>query len=143
MSFDPVLIIGSGVCGLAIAQGLQKLDIPFLIFEAEDETFHPGDWTAGLDRSISKLKSLLPTNIGDPLETDVVVDPSFDYGQYPNNTISLFDGVNGELFNETTITGDNLRVNGTKLRALCHEGVDVRVSLIPPNIPEVRRFFES
>ena len=143
MSFDPVLIIGSGVCGLAIAQGLQKLDIPFLIFEAEDETFHPGDWTAGLDRSIPKLRSLLPADIGDRLETDAVVDSSLDYSQYPNNIISLFDGVNGELFNETTITSDNLRVNGTKLRALCHESIEVRVSLEPPKTSEARLFVES
>lgn len=33
-----IIIIGPGVCGLAIAHGLQRAELLFTIFEAEDKS---------------------------------------------------------------------------------------------------------
>ena len=130
MSAQHVLIIGAGVCGLAIAHGLQKSGIPFTIFEAEGEsTFRPREWTMALHWSIPMLESLLPDHLAARLKADASVDPCLDYNESPNNNISIFDGKTGKVVREIVIDGISLRVSRRKLRALCHEGIDVKVSL--------------
>ena len=126
-----ILIIGAGICGLAIAQGLKNAGIPFTIFEGEGEdTFRPREWTMALHWSVPMLEKLLPEHLAARLKTDAVVDPSLDYTQYPNNIIPIFDGVDGEVIRE--IPSDGLRVSRRKLRALCGEGIDVHVSYLKP-----------
>lgn len=44
-----VLIIGAGIAGLALAQILRKHDIPFEIFERDNESRSQG-WALGLDK---------------------------------------------------------------------------------------------
>lgn len=131
MGFEPVLIIGAGVCGLAIAHGLQKYEIPFLIFEDEDELALPlQDCSIALHSSIPMLKCLLSKDLADRLDTDVAVDKGLDYSQPPNNTIGIFDGVSGDSLSEIKANGEYLRASKRNLRALCHEGINVRVRIV-------------
>ena len=84
MSTQHVLIVGAGVCGLAIAHGLQKASVSYTIFEAEEEsTFRSREWTMALHWSIPMLESLLPDDLAARLKTDAVVDKSLDYSVYP------------------------------------------------------------
>ena len=125
MVFGPVLIIGAGTTGLAVAQGLQKAGIPYLVFDAKAEsTPSPTDWPTSLHRSTSLLKSLLPNDLADRLETDAVVDQSL---VGCGNTLSIFDGVNGDLVSESTADGGCLRLSRNKLRVICREGIQVKV----------------
>lgn len=130
MSSQHIFIIGAGVCGLAIAHGLQKANIPFTIFEAEEEDAHrTREWTMALHWGLPMLETLLPDDLAARLKVDAVVDSSLDYTKYPNNTIAIYDGVSGDLMKEMEIDGPSLRVSRMKLRALCLGGVDVKVSL--------------
>ena len=45
--------------------------------------------------SIPLLKSLLQDDLAARLESDAAVDKSLNYQEYPNNTISVHDGVDG------------------------------------------------
>ena len=130
MSTQHVLIAGAGVCGLAIAHGLKKAGIPYTIFDAEEEqTFRPREWTMALHWSLPMLVSLLPDDLAARLPLEAVPDRSLDYSAYPNNTISVADGVSGQIMREITSEGKYVRVRRRKLRASCSEGIYVQVSL--------------
>jgi cation diffusion facilitator CzcD-associated flavoprotein CzcO len=47
-----VLIIGTGLSGLALAQILRKAEVDFEIFERDDGTRHQG-WTIALDEFVT------------------------------------------------------------------------------------------
>lgn len=130
-----ILIIGAGITGLTIAQGLQTSNIPFTVFEAEpQDLFRPREWTMGIHWSLENLEALLPEHLRDRLMADASVDPSLDYGECPNNCMRIYEGVEGSLVKEVGVrSGDGgegrvLRVSRRKLRALCAEGIDVKVS---------------
>jgi 2-polyprenyl-6-methoxyphenol hydroxylase-like FAD-dependent oxidoreductase len=136
MSSQHVLIIGAGVCGLAIAHGLQQANIPFTIFESEEETtFRPREWTMALHWGLPMLEELLPSHLADRLQHDAVPDPSLNYSEYPNNATAVYDGPSGKKIRDITSDGKFLRVSRRKLRALCGEGVDVQVKLSAPIQP--------
>ena len=131
MSSQHILIIGAGVCGLAIAHGLQQANIPFTVFESEEEsTFRPREWTMALHWSLPMLEKLLPQHLADRLPIDSVPDPSLNYSEYPNNVTSVYDGPSGKLIREIVSDGKFLRVSRRKLRSLCREEVDVQVSIL-------------
>ena len=124
----PVLIIGAGVCGLTIAQGLRNANIPFRIFESGDDSeLSSMNRAVTLDRSLSLLRALLPKDVADRLETTVVVDGSLHCDQHQNNAITIFDGCSGDLINEVFAKDRSLRVDETKLRAVCFESIEVKV----------------
>lgn len=130
-----ILIIGAGITGLTIAHGLQNRNIPFTIFEAEPEgIFRPREWTMGIHWSLKNLEKLLPQHLRERLIREASVDPSLDPGVYPNNTMRIYEGLEGKLVKEVGVRGEDggegrlLRVSRRKLRALCAEGIDVKVS---------------
>lgn len=129
-----ILTIGAGITGLAIAHGLQNRNVPFSIFEAEPEgTFRPREWTIGIHWSLKNLEALLPEHLRARLISDASVDPSLDPSVYPTNSMSIYEGVGGKLMKEIGVRGDDggegklMRVSRRKLRALCAEGIDVKV----------------
>ena len=133
MSSQHILIIGAGVCGLAIAQGLQQANMPFTVFESEEETtFRPREWTMALHWGLPMLEELLPKHLADRLSVDSVPDASLNYSEYPNNATSVYDGPSGKKIRDITSDGRFLRVSRRKLRALCGEGIDVQVELSAP-----------
>lgn len=66
----PVLIIGAGISGLALAQGLHKFSIPFRIFERDPvlNVRSQGYRVRITDNSIYALESLLTRSLYDHLE---------------------------------------------------------------------------
>lgn len=126
MSSQHVLVIGAGICGLAIAHGLKKEGIPFTIVDAEEKTVvRPRRWTMALHWGLPLLEALLPQHLADRLRADAAVDPSLDYRKYPNNIVGIYDGATAQLVKEVPSNG--LRVDRTRLRALCAQDLDVKV----------------
>lgn len=128
-----VLIIGAGLTGLAMAQSLKSRNISFSIFEAEvRDARRRREWTMGLHWGLPILDSLLPEHLRNRI-LEASVDPSIDYGKYPNNAPVIYDGISGERMKELTVKnedgseGREMRVSRKKLRALCAEGIDVQV----------------
>lgn len=129
MGFGPVLIIGAGSTGLAIAQGLRKLNIAFHIFETKDElASNPDDWSANISRSFPKLEQLLPQGAVDQLKTSTAVRASPYCGNQSNSGIRVFDGSSAELIRDNEVDKESLTSSKSKLKALCQEGIDVKVS---------------
>lgn len=129
MSQRHILIVGAGICGLAIAQGLQKSGISFSIFEAEERTtYRPREWTMAIHWAIPMLEELLPAQLGSVIQSRCAVDTSLDYSNPPANMVPMVDGVSGTVWKELTIPGTYLRVSRRKLRALCAEQIDIQVS---------------
>lgn len=124
---DPVLIIGAGICGLAIAHGLQQANIPYLIFETEHDTdCCSRDWPVALGSSVSLLKQLLPPDLADRLKTHAAIGIGCDDGSAM--AISASDSVTDEHAGKIKPAGEYLRTSKTKLKALLQEGIGVRVS---------------
>ena len=123
-----VVIIGAGVSGLLIAHGLAKAGIPHTIFEAEEaSTYRPREWTMALHWGLPLLERCLSEDLVKRVR-EAYVDPSLDYGKYPNNCTRIWNGVTGELIKEVVPEGRMVRVSRRKLRAVLSEGVNVKVS---------------
>jgi UDP-N-acetylmuramoylalanine-D-glutamate ligase len=123
---QPVLLIGAGICGLAIAHGLQEANIPFCIFDTEDDsTAQSTDWQIACHSGMPMLKKLLSENIADRLDVDAIVDPTLDCNRY---TGCAFERSGGELVGEVAADGECLRISRAKFRSMCCEGVDIEVS---------------
>lgn len=133
-----ILIIGAGVCGLAIAQGLKKAGIPFTIFDAEGPSaVRPREWTMAVHWGLPMLESLLPEDLVDRIRSYAVVDPSLDFRKYPNSVLPLYDGVMGKLLKE--IDSEGIRVSRRRLRTVCGDGIEVKVSVLSAEYFEVPR----
>jgi len=138
MAEPHVLIIGAGITGLTIAQSLKSRNIPFTIFDAEPPSAaRRREWTMGIHWGLPILDALLPEHLAERLH-EVSVDPSLDYGKYPNNAPRIYDGLSGKCVKELSIKNDDgsegreMRVSRRKLRALCAEGIDVQVRALQP-----------
>ncbi|KAF2716966.1 FAD/NAD(P)-binding domain-containing protein [Polychaeton citri CBS 116435] len=121
-----VLIVGAGITGLAIAQGLKKAGIPYSIFESEGaDTFRPREWTMGLHWGVPLLEGLIPEDLVSRMD-EAVVDPTLDYMTPPTNGSRIYDGITGEMLKELAVDGKLIRVSRRKLRTLLMEGIDVQ-----------------
>lgn len=58
-----VIIIGSGVTGLSLAQGLKKASIPFLVYEKNPSRHTRRNWTFAVHWGIDALQELLPEDL--------------------------------------------------------------------------------
>ncbi|TVY36531.1 FAD-dependent monooxygenase, partial [Lachnellula occidentalis] len=120
----PVIIIGSGCTGLAIAHGLKKAGISVIVFEKKPAVFSPDerDWNMGLHWGMPILKSLIPESAVHALQS-TQVDPNTP--TKPFDAIKFLNGRTGEV-----ITGlpapDFHRLRRSKLRALLCKGLDIR-----------------
>ncbi|KAK8059961.1 FAD dependent oxidoreductase [Apiospora saccharicola] len=73
----PVLIVGAGIVGLTIAHGFKKANIPFEIYERDEDTnVRPQGWALTLHWVLPYLERLLDAETFARLET-VQVDPEF------------------------------------------------------------------
>ena len=70
----------------------------------------------------------MPTGPSSEEGREVYVDPSLDYGKYPNNCMKIWIGVTGELIKEVVVEGRMMRVSRRKLRSMLGKGGDVKVS---------------
>ncbi|CZR60097.1 related to monooxygenase [Phialocephala subalpina] len=121
---NPVIIIGSGCTGLAIAHGLKKAGIPVVVFEKNAAVFSHGerDWNMGLHWGVPILKSLIPDEAVAKLQS-VEVDPNVP--AKPIDTLVFLNGRTGEVMTAPDIPNFH-RLRRSKLRALLAKDLDIR-----------------
>ncbi|KAK3326977.1 FAD binding domain-containing protein [Cercophora scortea] len=117
----PVIIVGAGIVGLALAQALKKEGIPFQIYERDQHlAARPSGW--GISVSRAALETLLASALPSALSS-IQVDP---HQRTDLNSSSLF--LNLET-GETAFKippGARWRVSRGKLRELLARGIDVK-----------------
>ncbi|OBT63336.1 hypothetical protein VE03_07263 [Pseudogymnoascus sp. 23342-1-I1] len=119
-----VLIVGAGITGLLIAQGLKKEGIECTVFEAEPSGSHyrAAEWGMSIQWGIPLLRQCLPEALFDRLQSSAANDPYFtppDPGVLPT-----LNGKTGELLKEVPLLR-MIRVSRRKFRSLCAEGISV------------------
>ncbi|KAH7032899.1 uncharacterized protein B0I36DRAFT_361646 [Microdochium trichocladiopsis] len=119
----PVLIIGAGSCGLALANGLKNAGIPYRIFEREapGTLRHGRDWALACHWAAPMLEQLVGPDRW-PHVLKAQADPTLpvpgaDY-------VKILDGATGETVNEFPFHGI-YRFLRSKLRAFLAEPVVV------------------
>ncbi|KAH7310064.1 hypothetical protein BKA65DRAFT_169434 [Rhexocercosporidium sp. MPI-PUGE-AT-0058] len=120
----PVIIIGSGCTGLAIAHGLKKAGIPAILFEKNAAVFSPGerDWNMGLHWAVPTLQSLIPESASAQLQS-VQVDPNTPTKLIDN--LTFLNGATGNIMSAPEIPNFH-RLRRSKLRNLLSKDLDVR-----------------
>ena len=132
-----ILIIGAGISGLCLAQGLKQAGIPHTVFEAEEShTYRPREWTMIIHWSLPLLQKLLPEHLSHRIKQDASVDPSLDYDAYPNNVVRIYDGRTGQVLKELPNESRSVRVSRRKLRRLCSEGIDVQYGHVVQSVED-------
>ncbi|KAE9381025.1 FAD/NAD(P)-binding domain-containing protein [Stipitochalara longipes BDJ] len=121
-----VLIVGAGVTGLIIAQGLKKNGISYSIFESESTSSRPRsrEWGMSIHWSRPLLKELLPDEILDKIR-DAQVDPTYDTSNPKGYAVPFYNGKTGEHIVDIPMV-NAIRVSRRKMRALCAEGIDIQ-----------------
>ncbi|KAJ5393821.1 uncharacterized protein N7487_011462 [Penicillium crustosum] len=116
-----VIIIGAGSAGLALAHGLKKAGIPFVIFEKEEEPNRKRSWSIALHWGYEPLQYLVPADILAGLE-QAQVDPHISNAE--NGPLPMINGENGALIAELQ-SSKVYRLRRDKFRALLLQGLDV------------------
>ncbi|KAI1138730.1 FAD/NAD(P)-binding domain-containing protein [Hypoxylon sp. FL0543] len=117
----PVLIIGAGCSGLALANGLQLKGTPYKLFE-RDASLSPRngrDWGIACHWSVPLLASLMGEAKWSRI-SEALVDPSIpvkELHQFP-----LYNGKTGEIIVESPIPNLH-RLLRSRLRSLMAEGL--------------------
>ncbi|KAN0123025.1 FAD/NAD(P)-binding domain containing protein [Hyaloscypha variabilis] len=121
-----VLIVGAGVTGLIIAQGLKKNGISYSIFESESTGSRPRsrEWGMSIHWSRPLLKELLPNEILDKIR-DAQVDPTYDTFNPKGYVVPFYNGKTGAHIVDIPMV-NAIRVSRRKMRALCAEGIDIQ-----------------
>ncbi|KAM5347984.1 hypothetical protein ACJ41O_007808 [Fusarium nematophilum] len=117
-----VIIIGAGITGLIVAQGLKRLGICYSIFEKEVcLNYRSNEWTMAIHWSLDRLEKMLPPEVFSqlPLISCNPAVPIEAGGLYP-----IIQAETGHLL--TGVPYDKgLRVSRSRMRALCSEGIEV------------------
>jgi 2-polyprenyl-6-methoxyphenol hydroxylase-like FAD-dependent oxidoreductase len=124
----PILIVGSGVSGLILAQYLRKAGISFRIFERDTDLATRGlGWGLTLHWSLPALRSLLPSDLVTRLPEAYVDRAAVEEGRA--STFPFFDLSTGELKASTPKASEDMRirVSRDKLRRLLATGLDIQV----------------
>ncbi|RMJ29045.1 FAD binding domain-containing protein [Aspergillus sp. HF37] len=117
-----VLIIGAGSTGLALAQGLKKAGIPFVIFEQDHNAIRKRNWSMGLHWALSALRDLVPEELMGNLQM-TQVDPHVHTGDA--DRLPMRNGATGDLIKEIQ-SSKFYRLRRDKFRALFLQGIPVR-----------------
>ncbi|KAL5356162.1 FAD binding domain-containing protein [Aspergillus floccosus] len=104
-----VIIVGAGSTGLALAHGLKKAGIPFIIIEKHDSVeAQPRDWNMGLHWGAGPLESLIPKDRWAP----------------EHDFMNFLNGETGEQMGAIP-ANKFYRLRRRKLRGLLAPGLDV------------------
>ncbi|KAF2847554.1 FAD/NAD(P)-binding domain-containing protein [Plenodomus tracheiphilus IPT5] len=118
----PVVIIGSGSTGLALAQGLRKAGIPCTVYEKNASQHRERDWNMGLHWGAPALRSLMPDEWWNHIQS-IQVDPHVPTN--PEDTLKWLQGDTGETIAAFTF-GPFYRLRRSKLRDLLSQHLDIR-----------------
>ncbi|KAI1338671.1 FAD/NAD(P)-binding domain-containing protein [Xylariaceae sp. FL0016] len=119
----PVIIVGGGIVGLALAQALKKDGIPFEIYERDEalDSRSPG-WAITIHWALDALKSCLPDELYRRID-DIQVDPEQgrrDTGRF------LFLDIATLAPRYTIPPSPRKRISRLKLRQLLTDGLDIQ-----------------
>ncbi|RDW88035.1 hypothetical protein BP6252_00067 [Coleophoma cylindrospora] len=119
-----VLIIGAGISGLLLAQGLKQAGMRFSIFETEPSATaeRPREWTMAVHWALPMIDELLPEDLRKRVLT---TQPDPEYVVNMDDKTKFFHGVTGELLTELPSLGAR-RLRRRALRELCSEGIDIQ-----------------
>ncbi|KAK0736459.1 hypothetical protein B0T21DRAFT_411636 [Apiosordaria backusii] len=123
----PILIIGSGVSGLLLAQHLRKSSVPFRLYERDSDLTTRGlGWGLTLHWSLPAVRSLLPEDLVSRLPEAYVDRSAVEEGR--PSTFPFFDLSTGELKASTPNTDESqrIRVSRDKFRRLLATGLDIQ-----------------
>ncbi|KAK4175049.1 hypothetical protein QBC36DRAFT_312385 [Triangularia setosa] len=113
-----IAIIGAGVIGLLLAQGLQKHGYTVTIYEKQpDITSNVPEWTMILHWAWPVISRMLPDDLLSDIHT-AFGDPFYGYD------IPFYNAVTGKLM--VKIPAECRRMSRTRMRGLCLRGLDVR-----------------
>ncbi|KAF9885585.1 hypothetical protein FE257_012791 [Aspergillus nanangensis] len=117
-----VIVIGAGITGLLLCQGLKKAGIRYSIYERDvSMNYRSNEWTMAIHWALPLLDAILPTEIRQKLPT-IACNPVAGIlsGLYP-----IIHGESGDLILGVPYK-DGLRVPRSRMRTLCAEGIDVQ-----------------
>ncbi|KAK4176784.1 hypothetical protein QBC36DRAFT_4192 [Triangularia setosa] len=123
----PILIIGSGVSGLLLAQHLRKSSIPFRLYERDSDLATRGlGWGLTLHWSLPAVRSLLPEDLVARLPEAYVDRSAVEEGR--PSTFPFFNLSTGELKASTPNADESqrIRVSRDKFRRLLATGLDIQ-----------------
>ncbi|RMZ85023.1 hypothetical protein DV738_g148, partial [Chaetothyriales sp. CBS 135597] len=119
----PVLIVGGGIVGLALAQALKQASIPFEIYEwdANLDATSRGGWAITIHWALDALRECLPPALFERVK-DIQVDP--EQGRNDTGKFLFLDMATAKPKFEVP-PSTRLRVNRGLFRNLLTEGIDV------------------
>lgn len=124
LNMEPVLIVGAGIVGLTLGQALKQNNIPFEIFERdENPTVRGQGWAITIHWALEYLLKMLPPDVAARVE-DVQVDPNVARNDHGN-----FLFINLETGEPKFKIPPNLRwrVNREKMRRALLHGIEEHV----------------
>lgn len=123
----PILIVGSGISGLLLAQHLRKSSIPFRLYERDSDLDTRGlGWGLTLHWSLPAVRSLLPDDLVSRLPEAYVDRSAVEEGR--PSTFPFYDLSTGELKASTPNADESqrIRVSRDKFRRLLATGLDIQ-----------------
>jgi 2-polyprenyl-6-methoxyphenol hydroxylase-like FAD-dependent oxidoreductase len=123
MITEPVLISGAGLIGLALAQSLKRLGIPFVIFDRDESVTARGQgWGITLHWALQSLLDVVPEDLHQDIFNAQVI-PGFD--QKDTGTFLYLDASNCQTVVKIP-PSRRLRVRREQLRRVLLSGLDVK-----------------
>ncbi|GAT21245.1 FAD binding domain protein [Aspergillus luchuensis] len=120
----PVLIVGAGISGLLLAQHLQKIGVPYKIFERDAAIdARSGGWGLTLHWALPALRELLPEDLVQRLPEAYVNKAAAARGD--TGRFSFFDLKTGSALYSVP-AAERIRVSRVRLRQLVATGLDVQ-----------------
>ncbi|PYH71815.1 FAD-dependent oxidoreductase [Aspergillus vadensis CBS 113365] len=128
----PVLIVGAGISGLLLAQHLQKIGVPYKIFERDAAIdARSGGWGLTLHWALPALRELLPDDLVQRLPEAYVNKAAAARGD--TGRFSFFDLKTGSALYSVP-AAERIRVSRVRLRQLVATGLDVQWNKTLQNI---------
>jgi 2-polyprenyl-6-methoxyphenol hydroxylase-like FAD-dependent oxidoreductase len=119
----PVLIIGAGITGLALAQACRRESVPYRIFEKDESAIASGNtWAAPLNWTAGVLSSLLPDDIATQIPGTYVNKSAVEAGQRPQ--FKCFDLGTAQAKSQKPST-ERVFVNGSRLARLLSTNLNI------------------
>ncbi|KAK3312118.1 hypothetical protein B0H66DRAFT_608389 [Apodospora peruviana] len=119
-----IAIISAGICGLLLAQGLQKNGFKVTVYEKEpslETKFR--EWTMLIHWALPVLKNMLPDELLDQIHL-AYPDLSYPFGTKKKESIPCSNGVTGGVVFEVSMAAR--RVSRAKFRRLLTKGLDIQ-----------------
>ena len=116
----PILIVGAGPAGLALAQGLRKRQVPYRVFERDQDSSARGQgWAVAIQEARQPLLNNIPDDLP-PMET---VSHLYNVGL--KGSVAAYNGISGEQVYGRDEGDTFLRADRLKLRDWLLNNIDV------------------